>query len=273
MPISEPGVRDRYLMLQQRTSGVGPTGRPLESWSALRPTWAMKMDGRGAERFRSEADLLAPSMGTSWTIPYSADMDPEIVNVPATRRILYRGAVYDIVAAGFENGVAKADFGFDDIELMTIFNCLTGVAASPPLAPPSPAQYQLVEDLGGDAFAFVTPLSSDAYPVGATFDKLVPGSYPVVLNRAALATGKYYVEANGRVSDVGGRLKVGIFDLTNAPNTPLVELTFTTSEVVGERKRSASFSLHSGDTLYGVKLTVNSLSIGGAAWGCRIVRA
>jgi hypothetical protein len=137
----------------------------------------------------------------------------------------------------------------------------------------APAIFQLIEDLGGDANGFVAPLGVDAYLVGATFDKLVPTSHTVVLNRAALYLGTYVLEASARVGVVAGaRAKVGLFDLTNSPDTPLVEIEFTPDEMVGERKRSSGFVIPASDTTFGVKMTTNDIAVSSAVWGCRILR-
>jgi len=131
---------------------------------------------------------------------------------------------------------------------------------------------QLLGVFGGDAFSFITPASSDAYPAGATFDKLVPNSWPVLLDSARFPTvGHVFFEGNARVSGAGARAKVALVAL-DAPDTPIVELTFTADEVIGERKRSTAVSLPASDKLYGVKITCNSTTIGAAAWGCRLVR-
>lgn len=146
-------------------------------------------------------------------------------------------------------------------------------AGPPPVVTAPPSVYQLIEDLGGDPNGFVTPALADSYPVGATFDALVPGSWPVLLNRTQLYAGTYVFECNARVAAVGARVKAALFNLA-APTVVLAgsEITFTASELVGERKRSAAFAVPAGDTLIGAKLTTNSIVIGGAAWGCRIVR-
>ena len=34
-----------------------------------------------------------------FAFPYRADMDPDLIDVPKVRRLLYKGRVYDIVAA------------------------------------------------------------------------------------------------------------------------------------------------------------------------------
>lgn len=139
----------------------------------------------------------------------------------------------------------------------------------------SPTIYQLVEDFGGDINSFVTPASSNAYPTGALQTALVPDSHTVLLNGSSLyGTGTYVLEASARVQAAGVRAKVALFDLTNAPNVAIAgsEITFTTSEVVGERLRSSGLVIPAGSASYGVKLTVNSTVLGAAAWGIRLLR-
>ncbi len=147
--------------------------------------------------------------------------------------------------------------------------------ASSPTPPVAPITvYQLVEFLGGDSFSFVNPAIADSYAAGSTFDTLVPSTSPVQLDLQNLYSGSYYLEASARVAGAGARAKVGIFDLTSGPNSPLVEITFTADELVGERKRSAAFQIPAvPGHLLGVKVTTNNIAIGAAAWGCRIVRA
>lgn len=139
----------------------------------------------------------------------------------------------------------------------------------------SPTIYQLVEDFGGDINSFVTPAVSDAYAAGALYSALVPDTHTILLNGASLyGSGTYVLEASAKVASAGARVKVGLFDLTNTPNTVIAgsEITFTTSELVGERVRSSGLTIPSGSAAYGVKLTVNSTVIGGAAWGIRLLR-
>jgi len=139
----------------------------------------------------------------------------------------------------------------------------------------SPVIYQMVEDFGGSDTAFLTPSGSDAYPAGSLFSALVPGSWPILLDGSGLyGSGSYVIEANAKVASAGARVKVALFNLTTAPNTVMTgsEITFSTSEVIGERMRSSAITIPAGSNQYGVKLTVNSTVIGGAAWGIRLLR-
>lgn len=92
------GARDRQVTIQQLTASTGGSGYPVETWADLRMVWAHKRDlSVGAERFIANQEVA--SYNTVWTLPYVADMDPELVDVPKSRRLLVHGRVHDIVAA------------------------------------------------------------------------------------------------------------------------------------------------------------------------------
>lgn len=162
--------------------------------------------------------------------------------------------------------------GLDDLgRSQIVFNLLgdkrpsTGGAVVPSLQ-------TLVEDLGGNADSFVAPAVNDVYPSGTTYDKLVPNSWAVLLNADTMYAGTYVLEASGKMDIAGGYLTVGLFNLTDDPDTPIATVTFPLSELVGARQRSSAITFASGDKTYGVKMTTSSTLIAGAAWGCRIVR-
>src|SRR5678816_2145210 len=93
------GRRTRLVSIQKLTQGKGASGFPVESWTTETPisVLASKDDAGGRERF--VANQLSSPFDTIWQIPYLADMDPELVNVPKTRRLVYQSRVYDIVSA------------------------------------------------------------------------------------------------------------------------------------------------------------------------------
>lgn len=94
----EPGERDRAVTIQQLTESAGSSGFPVETWATLvTPVWMRKLDVGSQERFAA-AQLSAP-YETQWEMGYRTDMDPELVNVPKTRRLLYGGRTYDITGA------------------------------------------------------------------------------------------------------------------------------------------------------------------------------
>jgi SPP1 family predicted phage head-tail adaptor len=90
----EAGERNRRVLIQQLTDSQGDSGYPIETWSTLAIEWMRKMDLSLAERFK--ASQLAASVETQWEMPYRSDMDPELVDVQKTRRLLYENRVYDI---------------------------------------------------------------------------------------------------------------------------------------------------------------------------------
>jgi hypothetical protein len=90
--------RDRAVTVEQNTESVGSTGFPLDTWSTLATNyWCSKQDLVGKERFE-QGQQSAP-FATKWVGSYRADMDPELVDVPRLRRIVYQGRRYDITAA------------------------------------------------------------------------------------------------------------------------------------------------------------------------------
>lgn len=107
----ESGERDRYITIQQLTESKGSSGFPVEAWTTLVQMFAMKQDMNATERFR--LDQLAAKSDTRWEINYRADMDPDLVDVPKSRRVLYQGRVYDIVAA---SQIGR----LEGVELMTL---------------------------------------------------------------------------------------------------------------------------------------------------------
>lgn len=107
----DAGLRDRQVTVQQLTESVGSANFPVETWSTLRTEWAEKTDVRGRERLMNGQNAAA--FDSRWCLGYSPEMDPELVDVPKKRRLVYQGRAYDIVAAVM---VGRRD----GIELMTI---------------------------------------------------------------------------------------------------------------------------------------------------------
>jgi head-tail adaptor len=91
------GVRNRQVIIQQLTELKGASGFPVESWTTLTTVQASKDDATGVERFA--ANQLSSPFDTTWQLPYLASLDPELVNVPKKRRLVYQGRVHDIVSA------------------------------------------------------------------------------------------------------------------------------------------------------------------------------
>lgn len=109
----EPGHRDRRVLIQQRSAqAVDAAGAPIDgTWTTLATEWMAREDVTGRERLI--ADQLAARYDTRWLMPYRDDMDPEIEDIPTTRRLVYHGRAYDIVAASLVNR-------HEGVELMTL---------------------------------------------------------------------------------------------------------------------------------------------------------
>lgn len=91
------GQRDRIVTVQSVSESRGGSGAPIESWTDLTSVHAQKDDLSQRERFVAQQQS-APA-DTRWSLPYSADYDPELVDVAKTRRLVYRGRAYEIVSA------------------------------------------------------------------------------------------------------------------------------------------------------------------------------
>ncbi len=93
------GCRDRLVTIQQRSAAdaVATSGFPVDSWTTLATVFMEKMDVSGSEAFRAEQ--LAARYDTRWKMPYRADMDPDLVDVPKLRRLVFQTRTFDIVSA------------------------------------------------------------------------------------------------------------------------------------------------------------------------------
>lgn len=109
----DSGERDRLVTIQQLTDSIGGSKYPVEAWSTLTTAWMRKRDLKGWERFKA-AQVSAPAE-TLWEMGYRSDMDPELVDVPKKRRLVYQGRTYDITSA---SQIGRRE----GIELMTLAN-------------------------------------------------------------------------------------------------------------------------------------------------------
>ena len=93
------GERDRLITIQKLTQpdNAGSSGFPVETWTTLGTMMASFVPMGGRERF--SVDQLSAPFDTQWQIPYRSDMDPDLVQVPKLRRLVYNGRVHDIVSA------------------------------------------------------------------------------------------------------------------------------------------------------------------------------
>jgi len=113
----EPGARDRAVTIEALTSGVDSVGGPIETWTELVTLPAAKLDIEVRERLL--ATHLAAAVDTRWEINYRADMDPDLVDIATTRRLVHQGRRYDIVGA-FHIGRRAG------IELLTLASTTAG---------------------------------------------------------------------------------------------------------------------------------------------------
>jgi len=98
MPIAQPAAaRDKLVTIQQSSDAVDAGGHPSESWATLAQVWMSKEDVGATEKYEN-GQVSAP-FDSVWEMPYLDSMDPERVNVPKLRRLLYRGRFYDIQEA------------------------------------------------------------------------------------------------------------------------------------------------------------------------------
>jgi hypothetical protein len=96
------GVRDRLVAILALSETVDDGGFPVEAWAPLPPDEFMwKHDLPVGERFaeRFVAEQWSARQFTEWECGFRADMDPDVVNVPKTRRLSYRGREYQVVQA------------------------------------------------------------------------------------------------------------------------------------------------------------------------------
>ncbi len=98
MPLNgTPGLRTKLVTIQQVTDSKGPSGRPVETWITLCQAWMERDDLTGTEHYTTAQEFSRSDV--IWRMPYQSNMDPESLNEPKTRRLLYAGRVYDIVSA------------------------------------------------------------------------------------------------------------------------------------------------------------------------------
>ncbi len=91
------GARDREVTIQQVTNGLDDAQMPVETWTWLCTQFMSKTDPSGRERY--VAGQLSASAETRFEMVYIEDMDPEQIDVPKSRRLVYAGRTYDITFA------------------------------------------------------------------------------------------------------------------------------------------------------------------------------
>lgn len=91
------GDRDREVTIQRVTDGIADSGMPIETWRLLSTEFMAKVDLTARERF--QASQMSASADARFEMAYREDMDPDLVDVPKARRLVYRGRTYDITMA------------------------------------------------------------------------------------------------------------------------------------------------------------------------------
>lgn len=91
------GLRDRQITIEACADTLGSTRFPIEDWTPLVTLWASRANGGGDEGFA--AHQLSGRGDDTWTIPYRADCDPELLDVVKLRRVVAHGRIHDIVGA------------------------------------------------------------------------------------------------------------------------------------------------------------------------------
>ena len=91
------GRRDKYVTIQAGTPSISGSGLPVTTWTDIGREWLHKSDVSGSERLA--AAQLNANVDSEWELPYRADMDPELIDVPKLRRLSYSGRIYNILRA------------------------------------------------------------------------------------------------------------------------------------------------------------------------------
>jgi hypothetical protein len=95
------GTRNRLVTIQHGTTSTGDSGGPVDTFvDTVPPIWmAREIASRGGEVWQADATQVAARAEHRWSLPYLPDMDPDVVDVPRLRRLVYQGRTYDIVDA------------------------------------------------------------------------------------------------------------------------------------------------------------------------------
>lgn len=102
------GRRNVSVTVQRRTVTTGDSEAPIETWSTLRTVMVSKEDlPMNDSRESFKGNQLAARMETAFGLPYNRDMDPDLVDVAAERRIKHGSRVYDITRATPERDGGK----------------------------------------------------------------------------------------------------------------------------------------------------------------------
>lgn len=93
----DAGKRDRWITIQSAIETTDPSGFPIMTWVDLVGTWAMRTQQSGAEAYTAHQAVATAVV--DFEFPYRGDCDPELIDVPKLRRVVYQGRTHDIVEA------------------------------------------------------------------------------------------------------------------------------------------------------------------------------
>lgn len=92
------GQRDKWVTVQTKTPATATSGYPKNAtWVDSTTLFMSRHDVRADER--AAAGLESAFAETIWHAPYVESLDPEVVDVPATKRLVYKGRTYNIRSA------------------------------------------------------------------------------------------------------------------------------------------------------------------------------
>jgi head-tail adaptor len=111
-PLVPTGHRKWYVQIDALVETIDESGTPVVSWSALAFDWMEKRGLNATERYMS--DQIAARFYTRWVMPFRLTMDPDTLDIPKTRRLVYQGRAYDIERAQI------LDLLEQQIELVTV---------------------------------------------------------------------------------------------------------------------------------------------------------
>lgn len=95
---SHAGQRDKLITIERlKSEPTSGSNFPVETFGQPMQFWASREFVSLSEGMN--VGQLSTAVIQRWQIPYSSEMDPDLVNVPKERRIVYQSRIYDIQSA------------------------------------------------------------------------------------------------------------------------------------------------------------------------------
>jgi head-tail adaptor len=91
------GEREYLVQVQEATDTGSGSGFPGQMWADLAAVWMARRVSGADERFAANQESAYAV--EVWQHAYRPDMDPDTVNVPKNRRLIYRAHTYNIRSA------------------------------------------------------------------------------------------------------------------------------------------------------------------------------